>query len=192
MSSRLQAPDLPLPAERSRVLSADTHLRPGRSAANRSLGGRWTLRLLPPAASREGAPPLPGPPPPPPSGPGPRPELWSPIHNARAGAMAIAGTSWAPTAGRAGRRGAARADGVIRGGAWARPEAGVARLVAFPTHRFPRAGCRLRFSGLFRSEARREAWPAGRSLKNLPNQKALRGPLTCTDHGFVTAPRTVF
>lgn len=98
-------PTCPCQPERSRVLSADTHLRPGRSAANRSLGGRWTLRLLPPAASWEGAPPLPGPPPPP-SGPGPRPELWSPIHNARAGAMAIASTSRAPTAGRAGRRGA--------------------------------------------------------------------------------------
>lgn len=124
MSPRRQAPYLPriLPCHPTTTGSSrlDTHLRPERSAASRSPDGRRALRLLPPAASREGGRPLPGPPPPPPppSGPGPRRGLRSPIYKPRAGAMATAGGDRAPTAARAGRnntRSAARADGVLQG-----------------------------------------------------------------------------
>ena len=97
------AQDPALPTRARRLLSADTHLRPERSAASRSPGGRWALRLPPLAASREGDRPLPGPPPPPPSGPGPRREVGSPIYKPLAGDMTRAGGDRAPTAARAGR-----------------------------------------------------------------------------------------
>lgn len=68
--------------------SIQQHLQPGRSTARRSLGLRWALQLLLPAASLEVGSPQPV---------LPR-EIWLPNYKPRALAMARAGSDRAPTA----------------------------------------------------------------------------------------------